>query len=99
MGLGNPHNIIIEKIVECGIIGFVLNFFIFYPMIKRKRMSFKTPETLPFYVLLSTLMVYGSSGLDLPYLLLALIIERREDDENEDYESVSHDKKSGYAIY
>lgn len=99
MGLGNPHNIIIEKIVECGIIGFVLNFFIFYPMIQRKRMSFKTPETLPFYVLLSTLMVYGSSGLDLPYLLLALIIERREDDENEDYESVSHDKKSGYAIY
>lgn len=99
MGLGNPHNIIIEKTVECGLIGLVLNFFIFYPMIKRKRMSFKTPETLPFYVLLSTLMAYGSSGLVLPYLLLALIIERREDDENEDYESVSYDKKSDYAIF
>ena len=83
MGLGNPHNIIIEKTVECGLIGLVFNFFIFYPLIKRKKMSFKTPETLPFYVLLSTLMVYGSSGLDLPYLLLALIIEKREDDKIE----------------
>lgn len=83
MGLGNPHNVIIEKVAECGLIGLILNFFIFYPLIKRKKMSFITPETLPFYVWLSTLMVYGSSGSDMPYLLLALIIEKREVDRNE----------------
>lgn len=89
MELGNPHNVIIEKVTECGLIGVILNFFIFYPLVKRKRMSFMTPETLPFYTWLSTLMVYGSSGSDMPYLLLALIIEKREVEKNENYTNFS----------
>ena len=99
VGLGNPHNIIIEKTVECGVIGILLNLNIFYPLIKRKKMSFLIPEALPFYVFLSTLMVYGSSGLDLPYLLLALIIEKREDGEKEDCDNILSDKKSNHVFY
>lgn len=98
MALGNPHNIIIEKVVECGIIGFVLNLCIFIPTLRRKKMSFMTPETLPFYVWISTLLVYGTSGIILPYLLLALITEKREDNENENYKDVAHDEKPDYAI-
>lgn len=29
MGLENLHNVVIEKIVECGFLGFVFNFIIF----------------------------------------------------------------------
>lgn len=89
LGLGNPHNIIIEKVVECGLIGLILNILIFQPLIKKKKMSFMLPETLPFYVWLSTLMVYGSSGSDLPYLLLALITEKSEVNENDNYKNYS----------
>ena len=99
MCLGNPHNIIIEKAVECGLIGILLNLNIFYPLIKRKKMSILIPETLPFYVFLSTLMVYGSSGLDLPYLLLALVIEKREDNKKEDCKNILSDKKSNHVFF
>lgn len=96
MKLGNPHNVIIEKITECGILGGIINVLIFYPLIKRKKIGLTISETLPFYVFLSTLLFYGSSGLELPYLLLALIHERREDFENE---NISYGTKSSYAIY
>lgn len=99
MKLGNPHNVIIEKITECGILGGIINVSIFYPLVKRKKMGLTVSETLPFYVFLSTLMFYGSSGLELPYLLLALIHERREDLENENIKNISYGTKSNYAIY
>ena len=98
MGMGNPHNIIIEKVVECGLVGFIINFSIFYPIIKRKKMGLSVPETLPFYVLLSTLMVYGSSGLELPYLLLALIYEKREAFTYDCEKNISDVNKSNHAI-
>jgi O-antigen ligase len=79
-GIGNPHNVLIEKTIECGLIGFFLNLGIFYPLIKRKDMRFSNVFTLPFYVFLSTLLVYGSVGAWLPYLLLALINKKKETD-------------------
>lgn len=99
MRLGNPHNVIIEKITECGIWGGIINVLIFYQLVKRKKIGLTISETLPFYVFLSTLMFYGSSGLELPYLLLALIHERREDFENENIKNISYGAKSDYAIY
>lgn len=79
-GIGNPHNVLIEKAIECGLIGFLLNLGIFYPLFKRKDMRLSNVFTLPFYVFLSTLLVYGSVGVWLPYLLLSLINEKMEND-------------------
>ena len=76
VGLGNPHNVIIEKTVENGIVGLCLNIVIFRSLLKKKKKSLYYVENLPFYVYLSTLMVYGSSGLVLPYLLLAFLKQK-----------------------
>lgn len=72
-GLGNPHNFIIEKLTESGFIGLILNLLIFIPIIRKKNMAISNYLTLPFYAFLSTLLVYGSVGIVLPYLLLSLI--------------------------
>lgn len=73
MSIGNPHNVILEKVVEAGLIGVALNFPIFYTLIKQKNMSLFKLDDLPFYAFLAALMVYGVSGFELPYLLLALL--------------------------
>lgn len=52
VGIGNPHNVIIEKVVECGFIGLILNVGVFYPMIVEKNMKFSNIYALPFYVYL-----------------------------------------------
>lgn len=76
LGIGNPHNIIIEKIFESGVIGLVLNIMFFYEVVKRKIMRISEKTTLPFYVFLSTLFVYGVAGSEIPYCLLSLINEK-----------------------
>lgn len=66
---------------------------------KKEKMGLMIPEAIPFYVFLSTLMVHGSAGLDLPYLLLALVYEKSGDYENEDYTNISDNMKPDYANY
>lgn len=82
MGFGNPHNVIIEKVYESGLIGLIINLAIFTPIVKSKNMRLTNMSALPFYAFFSTLLVYGSVGIELPYFLLALIDSKGDEYSN-----------------
>ena len=79
--IGNPHNVLLEKVVECGIIGLVIQIMFFVAIIRQKRMGAIKGRALPMYAYWATLMVYGASGTEIPYYLLALTKGKKEDAE------------------
>lgn len=71
--IGNPHNILIEKLTECGLILFPFFIIFLFLMLKTREMKIKDLSNLPFYSFLTTTLVYGSSGIEIFYFLMALI--------------------------
>lgn len=73
MRIGNPHNIVIEKVVECGVLGLILNGSFFLSVLKERVITIKEKSNLPFYAYFSTLFLYGSVGIEIIYVLLGLM--------------------------
>lgn len=98
--LGNPHNILIEKIFECGLVGLILNCTFFVNVFKRKKCSVFEKANLPFYVFLSTLFFYGSVGIELLYFLIGLLPSKNnnsDDKANINLHNIRGNNGKGYS--
>lgn len=69
------HNVIIEKLVELGVIGFSIFISLLYKMSKNAVINIKKNEKiLVLITMVATLMVQGVSGNPLPFLLMPATI-------------------------
>lgn len=76
--IGNPHNIFVEKFTECGLILFPFFIIFLFMIFKTRKMGIRNLSSLPFYSFLATTLVYGSSGIEILYFLIALISKKDE---------------------